>query len=254
MNRGILSVLCFSLFFSVQLLAGEDARYQVQVNICMGERELLRKLGLSQEDAETQHTYLFETKKLALYEQGLIIRYRRSAKKNELAIKATRLSSEQREKMARDLGAECEVDVHGEEKSNACKLSVSLSGKDGEDLLRSGPTAYFSGPQSAMIRHMDGETALRDIVLLGPSLDKNWKWKSDPTSAKPQKLQLQVSLSPKGKEYTEVSVRAEPREWFQWQQSLIRSLRERGVSLCENQGSRRKERLSELLGEADGIW
>jgi hypothetical protein len=210
-----------------------------------------RALGLDPLQAQIRQVFFFETPDLALDEQGLVVRARRSQKKGDDTVVKLRpvvpseLPAELRQ--SPDFGVEVDASPKGFVCSGSLKGFPSEGGVRGTATGRIAVRKLFTKEQRALFEaHAPEGIALDDLTILGPLLVL--KLKHYPEGFE-RKLVAELWLYPDGSRILELSTKCEPTEAFQVAAEARAFLSSRGIDLGVEQQTKTRSALDYFAKE-----
>jgi hypothetical protein len=204
-----------------------------------------RALGLDPLQAQMRQVFFFDTPDLALDEQGLVVRARRSQKKGDDSVVKLRpvVPSELPKELRRSPSFGVELDASPQ--GYVC--SGSLKGTPAEGDVRKAASGersirkLFSKEQQELFaEHAPEGIALDDLSILGPLMVL--KLKSSPDGFD-RKLTTELWLYPDGSRILELSTKCEPSEAFDVAAEARTFLTSRGIDLGSEQQTKTRSAL-----------
>ena len=204
-----------------------------------------RALGMDPLQAEMRQVFFFDTPDLALDQQGLVVRARRSQKKGDDSVVKLRpvVPSELPRAVRRSpsFGVELDASPQGYVCSGSMKGTPAVG-----DVRKAatGGLAYrklFSKEQQALFAANAPEgIALNDLTILGPLLVLKLKYSPADFG---RKMVAEMWLYPDGSRILELSTKCEPGEAFQVAAETRSYLTSRGVDLASEQQTKTRSAL-----------
>jgi hypothetical protein len=212
-----------------------------------------RALGLDPLQAQIRQVFFFDTPELALDEQGLVVRARRSQKKGDDTVVKLRpvvpseLPSELRE--SPNFGVELDASPAGHVCSGSLK-GVPAKADVREAVGGGRISKLFSKEQQRLFaEHAPEGLSLDDLSILGPLLVL--KLKNSPDGYE-RRLVTELWLYPDGSRILELSTKCEPAEAFQVAAEGRAYLSSRGVDLSGEQQTKTRTALEFFAKQASG--
>jgi len=204
-----------------------------------------RALGLDPLQAEIRQVFFFETPDLALDQNGVVVRARRSQKKGDDTVVKLRpvVPAELPKALRRSpsFGVELDASPEGFVVSGSLK-GAPTSGEVREAMLgkRSVRKLFSKEQQELFAEHAPAGISLDDLKMLGPLLVLKLKSVSEGFD---RKLVVEMWLYPDGSRILELSTKAVPSEAFQVAAETRAFLTARGVDLSAEQATKTKSAL-----------
>lgn len=241
----------------LDLIRGADS---VELKVTVPEsdhRSAVSALGMDALDAEIRHVYFFDTPDLALYENGLVVRARRTQRKGDDSVVKLRpvVPDELPANLRESAGFGVEVDAM----PGGFVCSGSMKGTVKTGHVRDAVTGdrdlhklYSREQRDLFSEHRPGGIELDDLSILGPIFVL--KLKSSPEGYD-RKLVAELWWYPDYSRVLELSTKCAPSEAFQVAAETRAFLGGRGVDLAGEQQTKTRKALeffSERLRSANG--
>ena len=227
------------------LIKGADS---VELKLTVPEedqRSTIRALALDPLQAEIRQVFFFDTPELALDQQGLVVRARRSQKKGDDSVVKLRpvVPSELAKDIRRspNFGVEVDASPGGFVCSGSMKGTPTL-GHVREAALGNRPLRkLFSKEQHALFAaHAPDGIALDDLLILGPIFVLKLKYLPKGFA---RKMVAEMWLYPDGSRILELSTKCQPGEAFQVAAETRAYLASKGVDLDTEQQTKTRTAL-----------
>jgi hypothetical protein len=205
----------------------------------------VRALGLDPLQAQIRQVFFFDTPDLALDQQGLVVRARRSQKKGDDSVVKLRpvVPSELPRSVRRSpsFGVELDASPEGFVCSGSMKGAPAVGAVHGAAYAQQPLRKLFSKEQHALYaEHAPEGIALDDLSVLGPIFVL--KLKSSPDGFD-RRLVTEMWLYPDGSRILELSTKCQPAETFQVAAETRAFLASRGVDLSSEQQTKTRTAL-----------
>lgn len=224
-------MILLSLLFQIAL-AQNTSKTEVQVNLCESKQSLSAKLSLSvwkQKDSEV--SYLLDNSKLELYQAGMVfkIKINTDTQLSEVILKHNQILNDH---AVVNTSADCEYDLHGEQKKLACKLVNPIPVDDFNRIVESqNYKALLSAEQLTWLNELQIQIP-ENLQMTSAFSDQDFS-----TKFKNLKFTLGVSVSAKNQEFIEISTRSPSADEKQTQKELLEYLKTKNANLCDDQNS-----------------
>jgi hypothetical protein len=205
----------------------------------------VRALGLDPLQAQIRQVFFFDTPDLALDQQGVVVRARRSQKKGDDSVVKLRpvVPSELPRSVRRSpsFGVELDASPSGFVCSGSMKGAPAVGAVHEAAHAQQPLRKLFSKEQHALFaEHAPEGIALDDLSMLGPIFVL--KLKSSPEGFD-RRLVTEMWLYPDGSRILELSTKCEPKEAFQVAAETRAFLASRGVDLSSEQQTKTRTAL-----------
>ncbi len=238
----------------LELIKGADS---VELKLTVPEqdhRSTVRALGLDPLQAEIRQVFFLDTPELALDQQGLVVRARRSQKKGDDSVVKLRpvVPSELSKAIRRSPSFGVEVDASpggfvcsGSMKGTPATGDVQEAVTGGRPLRK-----LFSKEQRALFAaHAPDGIALDDLSILGPLFVLKLKYSPEGFD---RRLVAEMWLYPDGSRILELSTKCEPAEAFQVAAETRAFLASKGVDLDSEQQTKTRTALEYFAQQIEG--
>lgn len=230
----------------VSLIKGADS---VELKLTVpdqAQRSTVQALGLDPLQAEIRQVFFFDTPKLTLDGQGLVVRARRSQKKGDDTV--VKLRPVVPEELPRDVRNAPDFGIEVDASPGGFVCSGSMKGAPTTGLVRKTIAGggsirkLFSKTQRSLFAaHAPEGVALDDLSVLGPIFVL--KLKSYPKDFD-RKLVSELWLYPDGARILELSTKCEPGEAFDVAAATRVFLADRGIDLAGEQQTKTRTALA----------
>jgi hypothetical protein len=229
----------------LELIKGADS---VELKLTVPEQNqhsTVRALGLDPLQAEIRQVFFFDTPELALDQQGLVVRARRSQKKGDDSVVKLRpvVPSELSKAIRRSpsFGVEVDASPGGFVCSGSMKGTPATGDVQEAVLGRRRLRKLFSKEQRALFAaHAPDGIALDDLSILGPIFVLKLKYSPEGYD---RRLVAEMWLYPDGSRILELSTKCEPAEAFQVAAETRAFLASKGVDLDTEQQTKTRTAL-----------
>lgn len=216
-----------SLLLTAALSGSVSLKTEVQVNICESFNSLSAKLDLGNwKKKKSEQSLLVENRELFLYKRGWVFKAKLA---NTSTVEIT-LKKNAGVRRIDESSPECEYDLHGELKKMACKLSQTMALADFQQ-------QSAAGNFSALLSRQQLDWLKSDDVELPQNLELTSAFLDEEYGLSAAKYDLGVTTNASGREFIEISTRADSQIERQKQTELLQFLRDRGVSVCADQSA-----------------
>ena len=238
----------------LELIKGADS---VELKLTVPEqnqRSTVRALGLDPLQAEIRQVFFLDTPELALDQQGLVVRARRSQKKGDDSVVKLRpvVPSELPKAIRRSPSFGVEVDAS----PGGFVCSGSMKGTPTTGHVHEAVTGkralrkLFSKEQRALFAaHAPDGIALDDLSILGPLFVLKLKYSPEGFD---RRLVAEMWLYPDGSRILELSTKCEPGEAFQVAAETRAFLASKGVDLDTEQQTKTRTALEFFSQHVEG--
>ena len=236
------------------LIKGADS---VELKLTVPEqaqRSTIRSLGLDPLQAEIRQVFFFDTPELALDQQGLVVRARRSQKKGDDSVVKLRpvVPSELSKDIRRspNFGVEVDASPGGFVCSGSMKGTPVLGHVLEAAMGKRASRKLFSKEQQALYAaHAPDGIALDDLLILGPLFVLKLKYLPKGFA---RKMVAEMWLYPDGSRIFELSTKCEPGEAFQVAAETRAFLASKGVDLDTEQQTKTRTALEFFAKDIEG--
>ena len=239
--RAARAAVLAALVHAIPLQAAEDARAEVQINLCAPSDAVVRALHLR--PAESFESWYFESPGRVHHRRGHVFRLRTGSSGAQLTLK---VADQDCEKVRRDLlparDAKCEYDIHGVKPVGAVSITRSLSA-DASRALLDGRVALADVLSPAQKRYLEatgGWPLAGGIERLGPARIRAYR-------SAGVKYVVEAWTLPGDERFVEISQKAPLMSAAALQAELETMLDRAAVPRCADQSSQAAAKLDAML-------
>ena len=236
------------------LIKGADS---VELKLTVPEqnqRSTIRALGLDPLQAEIRQVFFFDTPELALDQQGLVVRARRSQKKGDDSV--VKLRPVVPAELSKDIRRSPSFGVEVDASPGGFVCSGSMKGMptlghvhDAAMRQASLAQALLEGAAGALRRPRPDGVALDDLSILGPLFVLKLKYAPEGFA---RKMVAEMWLYPDGSRILELSTKCAPGEAFQVAAETRAFLASKGVDLDTEQQTKTRTALEFFAKDVEG--
>jgi hypothetical protein len=228
-------------------LAGEADSVELKLTLPdQDQRSTIAALGVDPLEAEIRQVFFFDTPDLALDDQGIVVRARRTQRKGDDSV--IKLRPVVPAELSPELRAEKDLVVEVDAMPGGFVCSASFKGSLDEprvaDAVRGDlplKKLFSKGQRTFLADSAPEGPALDDLVALGPLTVLKIRWR--PPELPDHKMVGEVWLFPDGSRVIELSTKCTPRDALTTAALTRRYLTERGVDLDAAQATKTRKAL-----------